>query len=835
MLHHCKLVLRTIQSFLGESAIPDDGVVSELSTRLENLDFQSPVGSRLVGVRRDGELDSLASFLSAVLQQLLAVILERKVWTRLQSPLRKCLLSICNDRPDAAPTILEDIAVFLAERRISHITVYLLSDLDSISKLWTPRSIHLFLQAIEKTKQYQVTPHFNDLPTSLPSSIPLESYNCFIRSHLANNNLREARLFYRSMVQNELKPTVDTYNCIFEGYRALGYSEDLYEHILADQHGIGLPADTKVLNSFIEMHIAAGEMDRALEVFRLFRTGRPKPTLLSPQPAPAAAADCQAQLPFLSTATGEPVSMTATAPTTPAPPLTSYSPEIPATVASMTSPSPASEPVPDKSTFALFVRGYSQLGDLDRALDFYTRMMDEGFKPTKFLSQAIIKAYSNLGRIRDAQAIIASVEGAAQTSVQLAPTPSTPSSQAAGLYQAMLPGLLAKEGINGLKAVIRDMTVQGVVLTGTSIAMVLNYLSKSGKVSANKLASIADRIRNASPTFPTISELNVMLNSYTQRDAALSNTTSPKRRSSASQSPSLTMSFADRMDDRKMFMALLNQLYSAGITADAYTIAILMQRYAERKGNPATLWAYFRWQILDRGIRATPPHIAAVMTAYINVEDLYGARRALDRGQALGVRPNIHLYTILIQAFLRENNRMAADFIYKEMQEKGVKPDLHLYAVFAEWAAKYGTLAYVERIVQQGQGLHPSPSGAPDPVLQTTLFAARARRRGYWTAFRHLERAIEAGMPVDTPMLRVVARMVAEMRRNSRSSASKAASSARSRSPHAIEYANSVREKAKATFEKQQELKAYASGITDKNLEQLVDIILKNRLLAQQE
>jgi len=526
------------------------------------------------------------------------------------------------------------------------------------------------------------------------------------------------------------------YTAIERGYRAAGMltNSKSYIDILQELMQITDQPPSELLNGLIQAHIREGELEDAHTAYELFhiRSRKPRPPLASlPSPAPSGRHDI-----VQSSASSFPLSTSL--------------------------PQALKRLIPTAETFSSFVSGYTALGNLDQALDYYADMIDQGFTPARFLSTALLQAFQKHGRpADDLLTIIQQVEEgtAAPRTEQQEARPSSLSMQAREVLQTA--------GVGGFRIWLETVWSQGKTVHTAVISVLLHYLRKTQQMSALSLTRLARQLRRSTKSPPTLPDLNILLQALSDREARNSSIRRLRYERDGSQASILPI-FQGSQEEMKPYVDAVKQLYAERVEPDARTVTIIMQRFANNSGSPRTLWQYFCWQILDRHLPASPHHISALMTAYIRQGDIYGARRALDRGQALGVEPNLHHYTILVDELLKRNQSTLAEEILLQMQNKDIYPDVYIFGILANWAALRGKLEQVHDLIRRACLRFPDQQKRPNVVLQSAVFLAHNTRREFVLGQHQLRDALSKGMIPDRQLIHMNARVVQDMGRNLR-------------------------------------------------------------------
>ena len=623
---------------------------------------------------------------------------------------------------------------------------------------WTQALLHNFLQAAVYLEEFTFVPAIESLP-SLVLPLPLATYNLLLRAHLSSGSPTLARNVLQSMQQYQIDPDRLTYQAIIEGYRVIGQDGAIYKTLLQKLEQLGLSHTSDTLNGFIDMLIAQNDLASAHDLFALF--DKPvitvfsrnsvqsliAPTSSAPSSKLAEAARCGSSEISSSTSASNNADLTATS------------------SAALVLP-PSLPLVPDGRTFSLFMQGYSALGDFDRALDFFVDMTDLGLKLSPLVSQALIKAYRNAGSPESARSLIRQVEGYEPGALSTSHSTRGQASSRRRSYLTLSPDVLAKDGLKGLRKMMDSLTRQGTVIDTKSITLVLAYLSKSAYIGAIRLSNIIEKLRQGTKTPYTISDLNVLLHAFRKREDADRNTIR-RRWHKDPDLPDLSPSYKGDDVVLESYLNMIRQLHAQGVKPDAYTCAILMQRFANNGGSPSTLWSYFRWQVLDRGLQPDGHHLSALMIAFMNAGDPYGARRLMDRAEAMGIQPKVQHYTVLINDLLVRDQKDLAESLFLQMRERGIQSDLHVYTILASWSARHGLIEQVYSIVDQVQQNLPEVK-QPNVVLESIVFSAHNIRSEYKQAQLGLKKAFEAGLLPDRKLIHANTRVLKQMRNKSR-------------------------------------------------------------------
>jgi hypothetical protein len=193
-----------------------------------------------------------------------------------------------------------------------------------------------------------------------------------------------------------------------------------------------------------------------------------------------------------------------------------------------------------------------------------------------------------------------------------------------------------------------------------------------------------------------------------------------------------------------------------------------MQRFADRGGHPATLWEYFQWQIIKRGLQPNEYHLSALMTAFIEHDDAPGAKGAMKRCEALGVKPNVHHYTILLTLAMRQDRRDHIRELEDEMVKRRIVPDLHVFATLGASLVKHGAIEQLHALSQRARRILRDEKDVswPNNVFATLTFQCRNIRGEPLLAQESVRDVLQRGLVPDAIFLRTVQQARATYRYN---------------------------------------------------------------------
>lgn len=708
--------------------------------------------------------------ITSVLPKLAAVYLDVMQSQRMTNTQRRkyrswmsAAIEFMQDRPAAIDALAMASVEAFARRGNDRLVCTIAQQVAKQSGRWHPELLERYINARLSLDE----PHILPNPKDLPLDLPLHTQNLLITAHLQARNMSAARKVFRLLQQRTARLDTSTLSAVLKGYRAIGASHNLYRALAGTVRDLHLAHDTETVNLLIECCLSAGDLRSAHELYQQFEEpfwadesradALPAPVLFDQVPlAPPIAAETLA-LP--------------TAPTAIAafPATVSAAEERHETQVALTQIVNEKDTglvpqiiyprlPPNKHTFELFVRGYIASGDLDKALDAMTRMMDDGYRPRPLLSRALRQAYAQQGKPGVAREHADLLEHVLAHNLNLSADRDGDSADMREKRQRHLASLKAgldSDNLDAVPAIIDQMTQEGISVTSRALTWLVAYAARhSGFSKASTLLEILDKSDNSSPT---LSEFNIMLNAAVREEQG------------QSVLRNLSKGHQSMLDGRGLgsgtgktggnFACMLRQLRQSGLQPDSYTVAILMRRFAAKAGSPRALWQFFQRQILNRGLQPAPQHILALMVGYCKCNDPYGARRAMDRGEVLGVRPNVQLYSALISYYTHAGKPDIANTIYQEMRSRRIKPDLGVYITLAHAAAMQSLTKRVFDLARQYRRDYPEAVW-PEPGLVSCIYRCRNRRREYTLAQNSLASALDGGLVPDAILYRLVWRTV---------------------------------------------------------------------------
>lgn len=562
---------------------------------------------------------------------------------------------------------------------------------------WTTATLSPYLDAIDRLERHHLAPTIDSLPSDM-QPFPSDSriYDYLLKCHLSNRNLAAAKAVLDAMTAAGITPTQRTFEFVYSGYRPLGG----YSTFLDDAKQLNLAPSRQLINHVLESLIreeglAAGI--EAVDSLPQIAAERVQAALGSVD-APSGIADRSTSLVSAGT-----------------------------DLATANANDLAIETQPDRSTYGLMMRAYAAAGDFDKALDTYTEMLAEGYTPNGFTQAALAAAYRlpRTTSLDEHEKSLSLLSNNPITEVQTK------------TFRSRLPMIIENEGIEGVLRSVAEMNSKSVRLDDRSISVIFNAIAKAGLAKPADLSKFLVKLRHAHGSSYKVTDVNVLIQSFIASEG--------QSQSKHSWRP-LQIPFAPdplvNQSAAAQFHEIVMQLSLQGSRPDAYTMMLIMKRYADKGGSPRTLWEFFRSQFLDQGFKPNAHHISALMLAFVNAGDVYGARRAMDRGIALGVKPTQQHYTILINYFMKVRESSAARAVVREMNDQNIQSDIYVLTTLADYDAKRGDLSSVKQFESEAQSRFPDEAW-PNPAFETIKFQCRLQQRAPLIALSKLKSLLE--------------------------------------------------------------------------------------------
>ena len=121
----------------------------------------------------------------------------------------------------------------------------------------------------------------------------------------------------------------------------------------------------------------------------------------------------------------------------------------------------------------------------------------------------------------------------------------------------------------------------------------------------------------------------------------------------------------------------------------------------------------------------TPMDWMHVLGAYINVGDLQGGYKLLEKMRQRNCKPNVFIYSKLITAFVRADRLDKVEMVRSEMKAAGVKPNIFTYATMLKGYVRSNNFENVEKLCKEMK----ENNVTPNVVFNSTLMTAYKKNR----------------------------------------------------------------------------------------------------------
>ncbi|KZT75166.1 hypothetical protein DAEQUDRAFT_23800 [Daedalea quercina L-15889] len=499
------------------------------------------------------------------------------------------------------------------------------------------------------------------------------TFRIIISGHLHNRDLARAKRCLAAMEEGGIKVDASTHALIIASYREFGLAHSVKEKALDVLAESDDRSATNIINSLVQQCLDRGDLENAMRYLALFDSND----------VPAAGGSSIQQGGDLS-----PV-------------------ESPHSQRRSTPPQ-------DAYTFTILINYLATQADLPRALHILERMKESGVQPDSSTAAALVRIHFAAGEVSAAIRIVANmcqarhVPGVLFERLGLTASGSDkPSLLPVGLpptaevFNALIRGVLATRGLNGMITALRIMKLCNVFPDETTAHILLLHLDKVERATPRDIMRHFHRLLPYR-VIPTVRHLNVMLQSILRRqvNARRQMDRNPAKESSAAEGDEVDISGWDRtpkttedtydpaagleipqwLSYRTQAQPTMRSLVAREIRSDRATYALRLRHDAVIKRDLAMAKQSFQ-AMINRGLHPNEYHFAAVMEGYAHLGDVDGAEGVMDSALKEGIRPNVKLYTILINACARQKNPGRALRIFRAMLGADVQPDV--FAVHA--------------------------------------------------------------------------------------------------------------------------------------------------------
>jgi pentatricopeptide repeat protein len=134
--------------------------------------------------------------------------------------------------------------------------------------------------------------------------------------------------------------------------------------------------------------------------------------------------------------------------------------------------------------------------------------------------------------------------------------------------------------------------------------------------------------------------------------------------------------------------ALLEMMKERGIARSVSTYSSLMKCYGKDAAKVSDLYD----QMIDDGARPNVYIYTTMIDAYSKSGNLQKAIEVFDSMKKDGIKPNVFTYTTMIDAFVKSGRIKKAIEVFDSMKKDEVKPDVNTYTTIIDAYAKSGNI-----------------------------------------------------------------------------------------------------------------------------------------------
>lgn len=367
--------------------------------------------------------------------------------------------------------------------------------------LLSPRIVRLRAQALAALRMYDSLRELLELHSRCHIPTTRRLYNVLIRASLEAGDMTWTRSLIMRMEVDGFAFDATTYSSMLAGYRALGPDAAVEYRIYRDLRRLGLLSNYRCLNALMRSRLDAGDFEGSRMILKLFR-GHADPSEVDRM---------YEQRPTLLDEHGyvKGINMD------PFPPTAS------------TSRTPSSFPpvpvAPEISTFNILLSQCAKLGDIERAVTIWNRILVLGLAPTSHTVVAVVRNLLAQQPFRSAQAqaitFVASVAYGAESnraaefcerlqarfatcefnlrgvSVQL----STP------IFNTLMSGILQRDisrGLRRMEGILEEMALAGIDPSAETLSIFLKHLEQHAVLEPDEVSTLTRELtERPSPLF----------------------------------------------------------------------------------------------------------------------------------------------------------------------------------------------------------------------------------------------------------------------------------------------------------------------------------------------
>ncbi|CAG8490998.1 5114_t:CDS:1 [Ambispora leptoticha] len=296
---------------------------------------------------------------------------------------------------------------------------------------------------------------------------------------------------------------------------------------------------------------------------------------------------------------------------------------------------------------------YLSTSNLDKNYEFLVRMLKKGYKMDIRMFNKLIDRYSSLGKVNSTLSLVTRMKESG-----IEPDYET--------YTSMLRLFTNVNDTDAMEKVFNRMVQEGF---DPNIAVY------------NLLTTGYSRTYNVSKAFEVC---RTMLNTGIEPNEFTYN--------------GLISLFAERSDPIGATL-LFNEMKAFDIRSNVYTYTSLIKAYAWTKDINGAEKIMRNMRI--SGIEPNEVTYNIIMNAYSKNNDFDSVRSIFQEMLRLNLKPNSHTYSCLMEGFCRVGNLKAAESLLAKVKESSaIKPEVHLYTILINAYAKQKNLTRVFEIYE---------------------------------------------------------------------------------------------------------------------------------------
>ncbi|KAJ2920178.1 hypothetical protein MD484_g26, partial [Candolleomyces efflorescens] len=554
------------------------------------------------------------------------------------------------------------------------------------------------------------------------------TFHLMLSGAIRNRDLVRAQQVIQEMERHGIPIDAKTHARIAQAYKNIGVDDIVEERAVAALPELSPSLQVHVLNCLMRGHMDNNHIDRAVRLLSLFE---PK--------------SVEIIIEVMFGAGG----LHRTAETTTEP----YPQPLP------------TPPLPNASTFAIFMHHCSHQRNLSRALQLLQCMISQGVAPTDHIVKTLVQTCFSCGRPSLAVQLVAGTCNSDEVKprhfsrihpgrwpreeFQVHVPGMSPSIL---VFNALLQGTLQRLGVDGAMHVIKLMRMNGIKPNERTLDLILCHLHFVDR--ANPRTLFRQLYTLTGPDLqPTEKHLRIIIRSIQRQEEYLlhrrgwdslryfvANRKVPERRKSGSPGPfnrlaGLTLPMF--RDYQRLAEPFLQHLESRDIKPEPETIAVRIRHEAVIKMDVEAAAEIFQ-VMLARGITPNAYHYAALMEGYALRGDTNGAEKVFQTAISERIVPNVALYTILITAHCRHGQPYKALQVFRKMVGQGIQPDVPSIDAVASAFYAVGDNAMAKKVlISLWPYVQPFPSRLRSlPVLKLACHFRSQHHRPRNTAVR---------------------------------------------------------------------------------------------------